>query len=114
VYSTCPPSPTPSPAPATLTWGDNDCDDALSAVDALVDLLFVALLPAPQPAAGCPDVGDDVDVANASPHIWGDVDCSGAVDSVDSLRILREVARLGNAPVAGCPDVGDEVLVALG
>lgn len=40
------------------------------------------------PATGCP--------------YGGDVDCDGDVDAVDALRILREVADLGNTLPLGC------------
>jgi len=73
--------------------GDVDCDNAVSAVDALQLLRSVAKLPV---TAGCIDLA-------------ADADCDGAVSSIDALRILRYVAQLPIASIAGCPAIGEDV-----
>lgn len=111
------PTPTPTPTPATtpsaagLLWGDDDCTDGVTSVDALTTLRHVAGLPLSQPP-GCPELGHVVGVGAASPHRWGDADCDGMVTSVDALRILRFVAHLSLAPIADCPDIGALVTAA--
>ena len=59
----------------------------------------------------CPDFGQVVDVAFASPHAWGDVDCGGDVTPVDSLKLLRFDAGLSVSQAEDCPLIGSEVLV---
>lgn len=53
---TATPTPTPTPIPANALWGDDDCDLALSATDALKKLQHIAAVPYEQPP-GCPELG---------------------------------------------------------
>ena len=62
----------------TIKQGDVNCDDAVTAVDALFMLRFVAGIP---PAAECLDLA-------------GDVNCDGDKTAVDALGVLRFVAGL--------------------
>ncbi len=57
----------------------------------------------------CPDMGSDIDVLFASPHMWGNVDCKDGVSPVDALKILRFDAGLSVSQEAGCPAMGSEV-----
>ena len=41
-------------------WGDEDCSGAKDAIDALFILLFISNLPRPSPAAGCPELEEEV------------------------------------------------------
>ena len=107
------PSPTPSPTPApgeTRIWGDHNCSDSADPVDSLVTLRADAGLSTNTGA--CPDMGDVVEVINASPHPWGDVDCSGSIDPVDSLKLLRFDAGLSVSQTGNCPLIGSEVQLA--
>ncbi len=91
-------TPTPVPSGGALPMqGDVDCDTAVSSVDALAVLRFVAHLSVNQ-QDGCPTVGGGV-----NGHLFGDVDCTGDVSSVDALGILRFVADLTVAQQPGCP-----------
>lgn len=115
------PTATPTPTPGTsetpgpgrvLEWGDNQCDEDLDPVDSLGTLRFVASLSPVDQTEPCAEIGDDVDVQDASIHPWGDTDCDDDVDTVDALAILRVVAGL--VPLLQtepCPDIGDEVVV---
>ena len=60
----------------------------------------------------CPDLGDIVDVQNASLHPWGDVDCSGEVNPIDSLKLLRFDAGLSVTQAPNCPEIGSAVNIA--
>jgi hypothetical protein len=80
-------------------------------VDGLLALRFDAGLEAN--TGDCPDMGQEVDVLNASLHPWGDVDCTGTVDPVDGLKLLRFDAGLSVQQEEGCPDIGDEVATDL-
>ena len=59
----------------------------------------------------CPDFGQVVEVAFASPHPWGDVDCGGDVTPVDSLKLLRFDAGFSVTQEPGCPEIGSAVLI---
>ena len=78
-----------------------------------MDSLFVLRGDAglPTNTGECPDMGANIQVLNASPHIWGDVDCDGAMTPVDSLKLLRFDAGLSVSQADGCPLIGSEVLV---
>jgi hypothetical protein len=103
-------TPTPSPAGEMLVWGDDNCSGAADPVDSLLTLRFDAGLNTN--TGDCPELGQVVEVALASPHPWGDVDCSGAVDPVDSLKLLRYDAGLSVSQEEGCPEIGSGVLVS--
>ena len=103
------PSPTTSPSGDARIWGDNNCSGGVNPVDSLLVLRDDAGLPTD--TGECPDMGQVVEVANASPHPWGDVDCSAAMTPVDSLKILRDDAGLDVSRAAGCPDIGADVTV---
>jgi hypothetical protein len=106
-------TPTPTPTPTgngqQVAWGDHNCSDAVDSVDALLTLRFDAGLPAE--TNDCPEMGDDVDVADASTHIWGDLDCSGVANSIDALKVLRHDAGLSVERPPACPDPGENVTV---
>lgn len=115
--ATATPGPTASPSPtASLggddrrTWADNNCSGSVDPVDSLVTLRADAGLSAN--TGECPEMGEVVDVALASPHPWGDIDCSGAMTPVDSLKILRHDAALGVTQAAGCPGMGADVVIS--
>ena len=104
-------SPTPTAAPGEdRVWGDGNCSGSADPIDSLLTLRFDAGLPTN--TGDCPDFGQVVEVADASPHPWGDVDCSGEISPVDSLKILRNDAGLGVTQAAGCPLLGAQVNVA--
>ncbi|MEX0682427.1 MAG: cohesin domain-containing protein [Dehalococcoidia bacterium] len=114
----CTPSPTPTPSPTLppgneVIWGDNNCsNEPPDPVDSLLTLRFDAGLPAN--TGDCPEMGDVVEVASASPHPWGDVDCSGdPPDPVDSLKLLRFDAGLTVTQPADCPEIGDTVTIVV-
>lgn len=78
-------------------------------MDSLLTLRFDAGLSAN--TGDCPNLGEVVEVLNASPHIWGDVDCGGEVTPVDSLKLLRFDAGLPVAQEQGCPGMGTSVMI---
>ena len=105
------PTPTPEPTatPANATWGDNNCSKSVDPADSLFVLRGDAGLSTN--TGDCPEMGADIEVLNASPHIWGDVDCSGAMTPVDSLKTLRFDAGLSVSQEAGCPAIGGAVTI---
>ncbi|MEX1195416.1 MAG: hypothetical protein WD904_09095 [Dehalococcoidia bacterium] len=107
-----PQTPVPTEPPGEeRTWGDNNCSgDTPNPVDGLFALRFDGGLPTN--TGDCPDMGDIVEVAGASPHPWGDVDCGGAVNPVDSLKLLRFDGGLSVTQPTGCPAIGDTVIVS--
>ncbi len=66
----------------------------------------------PSPKAGCPKIGDTVEVAGASPHLWGDIDCNGLIKPADSTQVLQHDAGQTPNPREGCPRIGDTVGVS--
>ena len=108
-----PPSPSPTATPAATgderVWGDANCSGSANPVDSLLTLRHDAGLSAN--TGDCPDLGQVVDVQNASPHPWGDVDCGGDVTPVDSLKLLRHDAGLGVSQEPNCPLIGSLVRV---
>ncbi len=92
-----------------MVWGDANCSGSADPVDSLLTLRFDAGLGAN--TGDCPDFGQVVDVALASPHSWGDVDCDGDITPVDSLKLLRFDAGLSVSQEADCPSIGVEVAV---
>ena len=106
------PTPSPTPAPATFVWGDHNCSGSAGPVDSLLTLRFDAGLSTN--TGDCPDLGQIVDVQNASPHPWGDVDCGGEVTPVDSLKLLRFDAGLSVSQADDCPEIGASVTIREG
>ena len=77
------------------------------------DIAFSSDRVAPEAdTGGCPEMGEDVDVQNASIHRWGDIDCSEVVDPVDALKLLRYDAGLDVARPPDCPDPGEAVAIS--
>ena len=108
-------TPTPTGTPPvgeSVAWGDNNCSQQVDPVDSLFVLRGDAGLPTN--TGECPDMGAEIEVLNASPHIWGDVDCKDGMTPVDSLKILRFDAGLSVAQEAGCPTIGSEVTIVEG
>jgi len=106
------PTPTPTGTPPegeSVVWGDHNCSGSADPVDSLLTLRHDAGLGAN--TGDCPNMGQVVDVQNASPHPWGDVDCGGEVTPVDSLKLLRFDAGLSVAQALGCPPIGVVVTV---
>lgn len=116
------PSPTPSvtdtptsnPTPTAaagqqVTWADNNCKDGVNPVDSLFVLRGDAGLPTD--TGVCPDMGQGIEVLNASPHIWGDVDCKDGMTPVDSLKVLRHDAGLSASQEDGRPEIGSTVTI---
>ncbi len=99
------PTPTPTPTPTLAPTppsnsGDMNCDGAVTAVDSLAILRYVAGLPPLAQHEPCPDVGQPP----ADP--FGDVNCDGQVTAVDALFTLRHVAGLPVNLPPGCAPVG--------
>ena len=105
-------TPASTPGQGNAVWGDNNCSGEANPVDSLITLRFDAGLGAD--TGECPDMGQIVEVQNASPHPWGDVDCGGDVTPVDSLKLLRHDAGLSVARVDGCPEIGTSVTIVEG
>ncbi len=112
-------SPTPSPTPSPTAspgggeariWADNNCSSDVNPVDSLITLRADAGLSTN--TGECPEMGEVVDVALASPHPWGDADCSGEISPVDSLKILRHDAGLSVTQEEGCPAMGADVMIS--
>ena len=80
-------------AAVTIKQGDVNCDDAVTAVDALFLLRFVAGIP---PAAECLNVA-------------GDVNCDGDETAVDALGVLRFVVDLPVNQGELCPKIDTPV-----
>lgn len=94
------------------SWGDNNCSQLVDPVDSLFVLRGDAGL---QTNTGdCPEMGANIEVLSASPHIWGDVDCTGAMTPVDSLKLLRYDAGLSASQEDGCPEMGTSVTIVEG
>jgi hypothetical protein len=106
------PTPTPSPSPVgeSVVWGDSNCSQQVDPVDSLFVLRGDAGLTTN--TGDCPDMGEDIEILNASPHIWGDVDCTGSMSPVDSLKLLRFDAGLTASQEEGCPGIGTSVTIA--
>ena len=100
---------TATPAQGSAVWGDNNCSGEANPVDSLLTLRFDAGLGTD--TGDCPEMGQVIDVQNASPHPWGDVDCGGEVTPVDSLKLLRFDAGFGVAQEHNCPEIGASVTI---
>ncbi len=84
------PTPTPTPVPVHIQ-GDANCDDSVTAFDALQILLALGDLSSSSTCAGAPDVN-----------------CNGHLDGQDVLIILQYLS--GHAmSVAQCPRVGSNI-----
>ena len=92
-----------------VVWGDHNCSGSADPVDSLLTLRFDAGLDTG--TGECPNLGQVVDVQNASPHPWGDVDCRGEITPVDSLKLLRFDAGFSVAQEPECPEIGSAVLI---
>ncbi|MCH8813930.1 MAG: calcium-binding protein [Chloroflexi bacterium] len=94
-------------------WGDDDCNGAVAAVDALKNLQHVAAIDFTQNDP-CFPLGETVGVslAGVTNYPWGDIDCDQDVDAVDALGILRSIAAFPVSQKEGCPEIGSEVLVS--
>lgn len=103
---------TATSTPVAVIWGDANCSGGVDPVDSLFTLRFDAGLGAD--TGGCPEMGAEVQVLSASPHVWGDVDCGDDVTPVDSLKLLRSDAGLDVAQEPGCPGMGTSVTVVAG
>ncbi|MEX0682948.1 MAG: hypothetical protein WD472_05795 [Dehalococcoidia bacterium] len=98
IQSTCP------PLGHVILWGDDNCSGEADPIDSLLTLRHDVGLSVN--TGDCPDMGEVVEVADASPHPWGDVDCSGEVNPIDSLKFLRFDAGLAVPQDPDCPDIG--------
>ncbi|MEX0682639.1 MAG: choice-of-anchor Q domain-containing protein [Dehalococcoidia bacterium] len=105
-----PTTATATPLVTAVVWGDDNCSGEADPIDSLLTLRHDAGLSTN--TGDCPNMGEVVEVADASPHPWGDVDCSGGVDPVDSLKLLRFDAGLPVTQEDGCPLLGADVLVS--
>ena len=105
-------TPTATPSGSNAIWGDDDCNGAVAAVDALKDLQEVAGIPYSQ-TDPCFPLGDSVGVtvAGTDQILWGDVDCDGDVDAVDAFAILSHIVAFAVNQVQPCPAIGDAIFV---
>ena len=107
---TATPSPTASPPPATPTptvppppsfaRADVNCDQEVTATDALALLRYVGGLPVETPP-GCPAIGDGsggVQPASGGPALQGDVDCNSVVDAADARSVLLSASDVEQPP----------------
>jgi uncharacterized protein YkwD len=99
-------TPVPTATPDLHTWGDVNCDGAITPEDAIDVLRGKAGVP--EKHAGCPTVGDLVFIGGAY-HVWGDTACTGGVDALDGIQLLQYVVGLSpgivdpNCPAPGAP-----------
>jgi hypothetical protein len=105
------PSGTPSGTPTgeEFAWGDHDCSGTPDEGDGLIGLAQAAGLETD--TGDCFEMGEAVDVANASVHDWGDVDCSGVIDALDALEVFAYAAGIEESQPGSCPDIGEERVV---
>lgn len=96
-------------ASGEIAWGDHNCSGTVDTEDALLALAHAANLETD--TGDCPEMGEPVDVENASIHAWGDVDCSDEVDAGDALELFAYAAGIEVSQPGSCPDVGDERLI---
>lgn len=98
--------------PVQSLWGDDDCNGAVAATDALKNLQEIAAIAYTQ-TEPCFPIGDVVEVSPAGfgNYPWGDVDCNGSLASTDALGILRHLAGLPVNQEANCPGIGASVTV---
>ncbi len=108
------PTPSPSPLPATPTAtpaptappppsfarADVNCDEEVTAADALALLRYVGGLSVETPP-GCPAIGGGsggVQPASRDPVLQGDVDCNSVVDAADARSVLLSASDFGTPP----------------
>jgi uncharacterized protein YkwD len=96
---TASPTAAPTDVPPRVLQSDVDCSGTVTAVDALIELRYVAQLNVSLDRY-CSQAG----IAGAS--AGEDVDCSNSVTSVDALKILRFVAGMPVDQTEPCPDIG--------
>lgn len=97
---------TPTPAENAIAWGDHNCSGTVDTQDALIALLHLADIETDTGA--CPEMGDAVDVQDASTHLWGDVDCSDEIEALDALELFAFAAGFSGTQTGSCPDIGDD------
>jgi hypothetical protein len=99
-------SPTPTPVPTpTLppdSFGNVDCMDGISSVDALKVLRAASGMGYTQ-YEPCANVGSEMTVWN---ELQGDVDCDNTANSVDALKLLRFNAGMSVSQNEPCPNIG--------
>ncbi len=105
------PSPTPSPAPTAtpsptempspaFARADVNCDEEVTATDALALLRYVGGLTVETPP-GCPAIGEGsggVRPASGGPALQGDVDCNSVVDAADARSVLLSASDVEQPP----------------
>ena len=97
------PSPTPTPAPTaspppapSFVRADVNCDQEVTAADALALLRYVGGLPVGT-LPGCPAIGDGsggAQPASGGPALQGDVDCNSVVDAADARSVLLSASNV--------------------
>lgn len=95
-------------------WGDSDCSGAVAPRDGQGVLKkFLNQTPPDAIGAGCPGLGDSVNVGG-TPRIWGDWDCNAAVAPRDGQSVLKKfLNQTPPDPIgSGCPGLGDSVTVS--
>jgi hypothetical protein len=95
------PSPTATP-PHQLTWGDLNCDDEITPLDALIVLLFLDGLSFSQDPP-CAELTDEL----VGGFQFADINCDGAIDELDAVVILAHLADVANPPESGCRLIGE-------
>lgn len=95
------PSPTPTPTPPpSFARADVNCDEEVTAADALALLRYVGGLSVETPP-GCPAIGEGsggVQPASGSPALQGDVDCNSVVDAADARSVLLSASDVETLP----------------
>ena len=105
--SPAPPSPTETPSPTptstprpSFVRADVNCDEEVTAADALALLRYVGGLSTETPP-GCPAIGDGTGGAQAAsggPALQGDVDCNSVVDAADARSVLLSAGDVQALP----------------
>ena len=103
--ATMTPSPTASPAPTetlspSFARADVNCDEEVTAADALALLRYVGGLAVETPP-GCPAIGDGsggAQPASGGPGLQGDVDCNSVVNAADARSVLLSASNVKALP----------------
>ena len=94
-------TPTPTePTPPSFARADVNCDEEVTAADALVLLRYVGGLSIETPP-GCPAIGEGsggVQQASGGPALQGDVDCNSVVDAADARSVLLSASDVETPP----------------
>lgn len=98
--ATATPAPTRTVAAGHVLQGDVDCSGAVTTVDALIELPYIA---------GLVDLAPCFEAEMTAISGGGDVDCSGSITAVDALKILRFVAGITVYQREPCPDIGSSL-----